>query len=526
MTTVAIDFGTSNTIVSIIEADTQQPKILRFSHISRFLKFHHPEQQNLEISSIPTLVFIQETNQLIIGEQVRSQGLIFAQTQRLFKSFKRDLTANFQTLPRQIDGQDYSSDRIANLFIQEIWQQIKAQQIEPSQLIFTVPIGAFEYYLNWCKDLSKTLGIVQLKLIDESTAAALGYAIECPGSLVLVIDFGGGTLDLSLVRTIKAKKADSSPIRGEILAKSDAFIGGEDIDIGIVENYLNQIGSSKEIIGEVNWQNLLEIAERLKIALSSQEVAQESWLNKQDLRTYEFVLNREQLQTILEAKKIIEILKNRLDEILAISLNIGINKHDIEKILLVGGTCLIPAIQQLIISYFGKQKVELDKPFEAVAYGALAVDRIVEIEDYLHHSYAIRFWEKSARNYAYFTIFERGIKYPCRQKEPVTLQVATEGQTEIHLDIREVVSVSQAEVNFDRWGRMTSSQVYQPLSYHSLESDRQAVCIAHLDPPGEIGIDRISVQFEVDEHRILLATVQDLLTGKLLAERQAIAKLK
>jgi hypothetical protein len=106
------------------------------------------------------------------------------------------------------------------------------------------------------------------------------------------------------------------------------------------------------------------------------------------------------------------------------------------------------------------------------------------------------------------------------------LQVAIEGQREIRLDIGEVAQMTQAEVIYDAQGRMTSSQLRQQEEYRSLESHHQQVCVAHLDPPGEVGVDRISVQFEVDTQRMLLATVKDLLTGRVLVDKGAIALLE
>jgi hypothetical protein len=73
---------------------------------------------------------------------------------------------------------------------------------------------------------------------------------------------------------------------------------------------------------------------------------------------------------------------------------------------------------------------------------------------------------------------------------------------------------------------MTSSELHKQTDFRSLESDHDAVCIAHLDPPGQLGVDRISVQFEVNQQRVLLATVRDLLTGRVLVDQGAIAKLK
>ena len=193
---------------------------------------------------------------------------------------------------------------------------------------------------------------------------------------------------------------------------------------------------------------------------------------------------------------------------------------------LVGGSCLIPAVQNLITSYFGKKKVKLDKPFEAVCHGALALSQIAEIEDYLRHSYAIELWQPETKDYGYRNIFDKGTQYPCETKEPLILKVANEGQTEIRLDIGEVAEVSQAEVSYDEFGRMTSGELQQQQQYSSLETYHEQVCLAHLDPPGEAGVNRITVDFAVNEKRMLLATVKDLLTGEVLVEKDAVAKLK
>jgi molecular chaperone DnaK (HSP70) len=520
MTIVAIDFGTSNTVVSILEPDTQMPKTLRFPALSRVFRVG-----NAEVAVVPTWVFVKHSEQLLVGEQVRSQRLGWAQPDRVFKAFKREFAADFQPPPRQIDGNQYSAEIVSEKFLQQIWQQIQQQKIQPTQVIFTVPVGAFEKYLGWFREVASRLGISEVQLVDESTAAALGYAVQRPGSLVLVIDFGGGTLDLSLVRTL-APGGTSNIQRAEVLAKSDAYVGGEDIDLWIVEDYLHRVGLSREAVGTIGWQNLLELAERLKIRLSSVAEAKESWLDEETFMSYDLSLNRDRLEEILEGRQLLEQLRQALDEVLAIALAKGVNKSDLEQILLVGGSCLIPAIQQLIISYFGRQRIKLDKPFEAVSHGALALGQLSEIQDYLRHSYAIRLWEPYARNYSYFPLFEQGTKYPCQRAEPLMLQVATEGQTEIRLDIGEVAAIAQAEVQYDVQGRMTSAPLRQQSTYRSLDSHHEQVCVAHLNPPGQVGVDRISVQFEVTDQRILVATVRDVLTQQVLVEQGAIAKLQ
>lgn len=530
MTLVAIDFGTSNTVVSFLEPDTQQPKTLRFPKLSRRFELKTDEETQ-EVFVVPSLVYIQNNTEIIFGENVRSQRLGLSQPQRLFKTFKRDLSADFQPLPRQIDGEYYTAQSVAELFLKEIWQQLLNLNVYPSEVIFTVPVGAFERYLDWLRDVAKSLNLPNVKIIDESTAAALGYAIKQPETLVLVVDFGGGTLDLSLVRTVAASSEFNSQFKlsnvltAEVIAKSDAYIGGTDIDIWIVEDYLRKNKSSRESIGEIAWQNLIEIAERLKIRLSGTNEARESWLDDENFMTYELILNRQQLEEILEHQQFLEQLRETLDEILEIAVSKGISKNQIAQVLLVGGSCLIPSVKNLITSYFGKSKVHLTKPFEAVVHGALFLNELMEVKDYLRHSYAIRLWEPATKSYSYYTLFEQGLKYPCQRTEPLILQVAVEGQQEIRLDIGELAQSFQTEVAYDEQGRMTSGNLNKTSEYRSLESHHQQVCVAHLNPLGVLGIDRISVQFEVDERRMLLATIKDLLTENILVERGAIAQL-
>lgn len=532
MTTLAIDFGTSNTVVCLLNPDTQTPETLRFSEISRIFKMKRANGEVQEIPVVPTLIFVKGLGDLVLGEKVRSQRLGESQPERFFKTFKRDLATDYQPPPRQLDGENYTPELIAEQFIWAIWQQLYQQKIQPERVIFTVPVGAFERYLDWFRDLAEKLGIPEVQLVDESTAAALGYAVKRPGSLVLVVDFGGGTLDLSLVRTqarslqFPLNQGGTNEMRAEVIAKSDAYIGGEDIDIWIVEDYLRQINSSRATVGEINWQNLLAVAERLKIKLSRTEEAKESWLDDENFISYDLQLSRAKFEEILEHRQLLEQLRQALDEVIGLALNKGISKGDIEQVLLVGGTCLIPAVYNLVISYFGRQKVKMDKPFEAVAQGALALSQLASFEDYLRHSYAIRLWEPLTKSYTYTPIFEKGSKYPCQNSEPLTLQVAREGQREIRLDIGELADVSQAEVIFNEKGQMTSSYLHKQSDFRSLESHHQQVCVAHLNPPGQLGIDRVSVDFEVNEQRVLLATVRDLVTGKVLVEREAIAKLQ
>jgi len=534
MTVVAIDFGTSNTAIAILDPDRApdrdlaEPKTLRFGDIS-----HGFETVGGKAWLVPSLVYVRGKHEFLFGEQARSPDQLPNQLQnqskRLFQGFKRDIVASFRSPAREIDGNHYDAEAIAEIFLTELWQRLVLQGIQPTQLIFTVPVGAFEAYLHWFRNFAERLKFTSFQIVDESTAAALGYAITRPNALVLVIDFGGGTLDISLVRT--APIADNVQVfKAEAIAKSDAYIGGIDIDRWITENFLRQIGITRSQIGEIGWLSILELAEQIKIKLSLVQEVCESWFDDENKIAYELKLNQTELAEILEQNQLLEQLREAIDEVLVTALNKGTSKAAIEQVLLVGGSCQIVAIQQLIISYFGKSKVKLGKPFEAVAHGALVLGQAIAIADYLRHSYAIRLWEPYLNQYSFYTLFAKGTKYPCQSPAPIILQAAIAAQSEIWFDIGEVADISQAEVTYDHSGRMTSSQLlkqsdFRPLN-HDTNPDTNQVCIVQLEPLGQVGIDRITVTFEIDDRRVLLATVRDLRTETVLIMRQAIGTLE
>ncbi len=521
MTCVAIDFGTSNTVICIWDPDWDAPRTVPLKPISR--QFGGPAES---VDVIPSVAFVQSSSQIVIGEDVRSRRLGTVHPDRLFQGFKRDLVADYVPPPRYLDGQAYDPETIAGLFLSQLQHALAAEGLEPTQLVMTVPVGSFEQYVSWIRQTAATLNWPSVQVVDESTAAALGYAVTHPGSVVLVIDFGGGTLDLSLVR-IQALLPGETTLKAEVIAKSDAYVGGIDIDTWIVEDYLRSIGSSRATLGALAWQSLLDLAERLKISVSTQETAVEVWFDDETFTAHEMTLSREQLEDILETQQLLDQVRQALDDVVIMAQSKGILKTDIDQVLLVGGSCQISAIQDLARSYFGRKRVKADRPFDAVAQGALYLGRTVIVDDYLRHTYAIRLWDPHTQQYSYYPLFEKGSRYPCVREDPLVLQVAMDGQTEIRLDIGEVADdVHAAEVTYDEFGRMTSRRLLRQSDFRALSGTTDPICVAHLDPVGKAGFDRIRVQFRVNEQRILLASVEDLSVQRILVEQTPVAKLQ
>ncbi|NES21850.1 MAG: Hsp70 family protein [Symploca sp. SIO3E6] len=516
MTTVAIDFGTSNTVVCTLDNATQTPKTLKLNPISRCF-----ETNNGATDVVPSLVFVQGDEQFVVGEPVRGQQLGIEQPERLFAAFKRDLAADYRSPDRQIDGTVYSPESITEVFLQQIWQQVIAQSLQPNRVIFTVPVGAFSRYLSWFQELQQKLQLPVVQIVDESTAAAFGYGVRQPGAVVLVVDFGGGTLDLSLVKTAAPSKGQKI-LQAEVLAKADAYIGGVDIDTWIAQQYLQQIGSSKRELTNRSWQKLLEAAEKVKIQLSTTTEATAQWRDTETAISHQLQLTRTELEQILRSYQLLPQVKQALEEVLAIALNKGISQEEIEQVLLVGGSCQIPAVQQLIISQFGQEQVSLHQPLAAVAQGALAVGQIIGVDDYLQHSYAIRLWDAKAQTTIYFPLFEKGSPYPSQRPKTVHLQALTNEQEEIRLQIGELREQASVEITYNEQGAITSNQLPQTTEFRMLELRSQQPCIIPLTPTSESGVDRIRLTCEINAHRVLLLTVTDLLTKRVLLQQEAM----
>ncbi|NEP63739.1 MAG: Hsp70 family protein [Symploca sp. SIO2G7] len=516
VTTVAIDFGTSNTVVCTLDNTTQTPKILKLNPISRCF-----ETNNDTTDVVPSLVFVQGAEQFIVGEPVRGQQLGIEQPERLFAAFKRDLAADYRSPDRQIDGTVYSPESITEVFLQQIWQQVVAQPLQPNRVIFTVPVGAFNRYLSWFQELQQKLQIPVVQIVDESTAAAFGYGVSQPGAVVLVVDFGGGTLDLSLVKTTAPNKGQKI-LQAEVLAKADAYIGGVDIDNWIAQHYLQQIGSSRRELTNRSWQKLLEMAEEVKIQLSNTTEATAHWQDTETAISHQLQLTRTELEQILRSHQLLPQVQQAVEEVLAMALNKGISQEEIEQVLLVGGSCQIPAVQQLIVSQFGQESVSLHQPLAAVAQGALAVGHIIGVDDYLQHSYAIRLWDAKAETAIYFPLFEKGSPYPSKRPKTLHLQLITNEQREIRLQIGELREQASVEITYNEQGAITSNQLPQTTEFQLLEPQSQQHCVIPLAPTGKTGVDRIRLTCEINAQRVLLLTVTDLLTQQVLLQQEVM----
>lgn len=529
--TIAIDFGTSNTCIARWNPVTQQPETLSLPGLSVQLGQNPP--------LIPSLLYIEDASQkkVVVGQAVRDRGLDLTSDPRFFRNFKRGIGADIQGFLPELDGQIVTFETVGQWFLTDVLDKLDASLVGQS-LVLTVPVDSFEAYRHWLGQVCQSLPVEQVRLLDEPTAAALGYGMADQENL-LVIDFGGGTLDLSLVRLDRSVQANKNPVGfllkwgnkslaeksgqkpkiARVLAKAGQNLGGSDIDNWVLDYFAKTQGL-------VATPLTTRLAERLKIQLSTQPQASEVYFNDETFESYELELDRDTIENILKEHQFFERLDESMTQLLQQARRQGLEVADINAVLLVGGTVQMPAVQTWVQQYFELEKIRCERPFEAIAQGALQLTQGIELKDFLYHSYGIRYWDRRNNRHNWHPLIKAGQAYPMSEPVELILGATVDNQPSIELIIGELgTETGGTEVYFegDRLitRRLDSGQnQVQPLN------DREgARNIAALTPSGYPGSDRIKVLFEVDAQRFLRMTVEDLLTNQTLLQNQLVAQL-
>jgi molecular chaperone DnaK (HSP70) len=529
----AIDFGTSNTAIARWNAATNQPELVHLPELSGRVG------QVTEL--IPSLVYVEDTSvpTLQIGQQVRDRGLDSRNDSRFFQGFKRGIGATVQGFLPELDGHTLSFEQIGQWYLAHLLQGLQSLHPDAREsLVLTVPVDSFETYRHWLGKVCADLEIDQVRMLDEPTAAALGYG-QAGQDLILVVDFGGGTLDLSLVQLQTGAAQASQPLgfllkwgeksfaeqsgqrvkTARVLAKSGQTLGGTDLDQWIVDYFAKTQGATPSPVTN-------RLAERLKIQLSLQPEATEVFFDPESFDSYDWSLTRLQFEQILQDHQFFERLDTCMTQVLQQAQHQGVQASDVNAVLFVGGSSQIPALHPWITQYFPAEKVHSHRPFDAIATGALQVVQGLEVKDFLYHSYGVRYWDRKLGAHSWHRIIPSGQPYPMTNPIELVLGASTDGQPSIELIIGELGSeVGGTEVFFDG-DRLVTRTLQANQSAVQVLNDRDgARAIAQLNPPGFPGSDRIRVLFQVDEGRSLRITVEDLLTQENLVANQLVATL-
>jgi molecular chaperone DnaK (HSP70) len=527
---IAIDFGTSNTVVARWNPITQQPETLKLPGLS--------VQQGQNPPLVPSLVYVEDaaSGKVLVGKEVIDRGLDLKTNSRFFRTFKRGIGSDIQGFLPELDGRTVSFEHVGQWFLSTVAATVRAVPLPLDSLILTVPVDSFEVYRHWLGEVCQSLEVEQVRMLDEPTAAALGYGLT-DAKLLLVVDFGGGTLDLSLVQLDGSDGSNKKPLgfilkwgeksfadrsgqavkTARVLAKAGQNLGGSDLDNWLVDDFAKTQGMAKTPL-------TIRLAERLKIQLSLQQQASEVYFNDETFESYELDLDRDRFEAILKDHQFFDRLDESMTQVLQQARRQGIEASDIDAVLLVGGTVQIPAVQTWVKQYFEASKIRCDRPLDAIATGALQLTQGVEIKDFLYHSYGIRYWDRRNKTHNWHPIIKAGQPYPMTEPVEILLGASIDKQPKIELVLGELGAENAGtEVFFDGDRLITRQVSGGKTAVKPLNDTEGGRSIAQLDPPGTPGRDRVKVQFRIDEQRFLRITVEDLLTTTiLLDDRPAI----
>ena len=466
-----------------------------------------------------------------------------------------------------VAGRSYDARDATWLFLRELIKSAREFGVNLTDtLTLTAPVEAFESYRAELQGVARRLGLRAVKFLDEPVAAAIGYGLTLERRRrVLVVDFGGGTLDLAVVN-LDPRSAE----RGlcEVVAKAGAAIGGDLVDQWLLDALWNRLGygSSSEsdhpaggafpagALGaesQVWRQLLLGEARRIKEAVFFDEQTTFDLLPPEELRLFEARLRRDPLDLTVTRGEVLGILEERglyrcldrlLNEVGAQGAAAGVGLDDVDDVLMVGGSTLLPGVFSFVERRFGRDRVRSFQPFEAVAFGAccFAAGRMRQA-DFVVHDYALL--THDARGEAqYTTIIERGTRIPTapdhwkRQLVPTCALGAPERF--FKLIVCEVAQAGpERTFGFDEDGRVhklggtalgarraSPAAAEEPLIVPLNQSNPT---IGELDPP-HLASDRrarLEVSFGVNAERWLCATVLDLKTQKALARERPVVRL-
>jgi len=297
-------------------------------------------------------------------------------------------------------------------------------------LYVTVPVGFHDYRKDLKDILERTIKGVNIELVEEPLAAAIGYQVaDDRDKIVMLIDFGGCTLNTMMLRLNKNE--------AHVIAKPDRakMLGGRDIDQWLASYLANKAGIPEEDIP----YKLILGAEDIKIALSRQRLATCEWEGSEVCK-----ISREDFEEILARHDFYKTIDRTISNILKRAEKIGIKKDMLEAVLLTGGSSQIPSFKEKISHLFpqlAEQNAIYDhSPLSAAAQGAaLHGTRDIVTDRHLSMAYAIRYTTKNSDTpYAYKLILEKGESLPMEKTFKITPAMTLGIQNEILVELFEI----------------------------------------------------------------------------------------
>ena len=464
---IGIDLGTTNSCVAVLEGG--EPTVIANAEGNR---------------TTPSIVAFTKEGERLVGQVAKRQAVV--NSDRTIMSIKREMGTNYTV---GIDGKQYSPQEISSMVLAKLKADAEAYIGEKvTQAVITVPAYFSDSQRQATKDAGKIAGLEVLRIINEPTAAALAYGLdkgENKNQKVLIYDLGGGTFDVSILEI-------GDGVFEVLSTNGNTRLGGDDFDDKIIEYLVAEFKKSNGIDlskDRMAMQRLKEAAEKAKIELSS---TMKTNINLPFItadatgpKHLDVDLTRQKFDALTES-----LVKATLIPTQKAMDDAGLSVNDIHRVIMVGGSTRIPAVNEAVKNLIGKEPYKGINPDECVAIGAAIQGGVLggEVKNVLLLDVTPLSLGIETLGGVFTKLIERNTTIPTSKSQ--VFSTAADNQTSVDIHVLQ--------------GEREMARDNKTLGSFSLAGI----------PPARRGIPQIEVKFDIDANGIVHVTATDLGTKK------------
>ena len=462
---IGIDLGTTNSVVAVMEGG--EPTVITNQEGSRLT---------------PSVVGFSKNGERLVGQLAKRQAV--SNPDRTVSSIKRHMGTSYKV---EIDSKKYSPEEISAMVLQKLKGDAEKYLGETvTQAVITVPAYFSDSQRQATKDAGKIAGLEVLRIINEPTAAALAYGIDkTDDHTVLVYDLGGGTFDVSILEM-------GDGVFEVLATNGDTHLGGDDFDQKIVDWLVSEFKKQEGIdlsSDKMAMQRLREAAEKAKIELSGVLTTNINLpfitAGADGPKHLDMDLTRAKFEEMTS-----DLVERTMGPTRQAMADAGLSASDIQKVILVGGSSRIPAVQEAIKKFIGKEPHRGVNPDECVAIGAAIQAGVLagEVKDVLLLDVTPLSLGIETLGGVFTKIIDRNTTIPTSKKQ--VFSTATDNQPSV--DIHVLQGEREMAADNKTLGRFELGGI----------------------PAAPRGVPKIEVAFDIDANGIVNVSAKDLGTGK------------